>query len=409
MTEEIKQNSITWKLLHSWHIIFSFFGFSWLSFLYMFLKVKNKKWLFYSIIYFSSMIIAVYLTFKYPDAKTRPDFVIYYLTFVFILFLFSILHVFISLKEFWIRSLAYESLEKKTALDLETKIKKEMKAIDNPVDQVLTEFNETDTTVKILKFIFENIPFTPEFYYYMDLKRAIERYLDEPTEDMYQKVKKIAKFDNNIQKMLKTAKAIDKIDGGLGIFTGIKNSYDIITKKQKGRTFEADPQQALDAGIKAIALGYIISLISEGNSLNAFLEIKAGLELLYYFIAIELALPFTDNLIESGGKFLYKILQEKEKEISSRFIDFTDENSYQKAKSVLESISGKLDQASLVVSQNIKKIEENFRNALPSILNLADSTTGGIATALDIMPMWKLLGARLAAETCVYRVISSEK
>ncbi len=409
MIQEFKQKNLTWKLLHSWHVLFClFFGLSWLTFLYMYIKVRSKKWLLYSLVYFISVVLTMHFVYKYPDANTRPDYVIYYLVFFIFLWLFSIPHSLFSLKEFWIQSLIYESIEKKSTLDLETKVKKEMGAIDNPVDQILLEFNETDLTVKILKFIFENIPFTPQFYYYVDLRGALGRYIDEPSEKIYQELKKIAKFDDQIHKILKTARVIDKIDGGLGILTGIRNGYEIITKKTSERTFEADPQQALDAGIKAIVLGYMISLVSKQNFLNVFLDIKAGQELLYYFVAIELALPFTDNLIESGGSFLYKILQEREKEISSRFIDFSDKNSYLKARSVLEEIREAFDQTSLVVSQNFKRLESNFKNTLPGILNVADSTTGGIATVLDIMPIWKLLGARFAAEVCVYKVLNSE-
>ncbi|MFN3604557.1 MAG: hypothetical protein ACK4UJ_07585 [Leptonema sp. (in: bacteria)] len=410
MWENLKQKGLLWRLLNSWHILLTFFMglLSWITFFYMYSKGKKKSWLYFGFIYLIAVIALIYITTKYPDEKTRPDFVDYFIYSFIILWLFSIFYAIYSLQEFWLRIQTYETIKEQTSLDLETSIKKELGAIDNPVDQTLSEFKETDVSVKLLKFLFDNIPFTPEFYYYMDLKRAIKRYREEFTEEFYQEVRKIAKFNENIQKILKTAKAMDKIDSGLGIFTGLKNGYEIFTKKQKGRTYEADPQQAMDAGIKAVALGYMISLTSKDDPIKTFLEIKAGQELLYYFITVELALPFTDNLIESGSEFLYKLLQEKEKEISSRFISFTDKNSYQEARSILSTFSDKIDQMVLIINQNIKRLEDSFSNQLPRIMNITDSTTGGIATVLDLMPIWKLLGARVAAEICVYKALSNQ-
>lgn len=410
MLEELKQKNLMWKILNSWHILFTLpMGFlSWLTFFYMYFKGKKKSWLIAGIFYLISVIYLFYLVNQYPDEKLRPPFVVYMISAYFLIWFVSIVHSIVSLKEFWLRTITYDSVEEKKSLDLETSIKKEAKIIDNPIEEVLIEFKETDTTVKLVKFLFDNLPFTPNFLYYMDFRRAIPRYTEEHTTEFYKKIIQIAKFDDNVHKILKTSKAIDKIDGGLGIFTSLKNGYEVITKKEKERTFESDPQQAIDAGIKAIALGYIINLTSKENPLETFLELKAGQELFYYFVVIELALPFTDNLIESGGKFLYKILQEKEKEISNRFVSFTDQTSYEEAKTIVQKISDKLDQVALLVSQNIKPLEESLKNKLPSILNVADSTTGGIATLLDIMPIWKFLGARVAAELCILKALQNK-
>jgi len=241
----------------------------------------------------------------------------------------------------------------------------------------------------------------------MDFSRAIKRYRSDVSQEMIDQVREIAKYDDNLHKIVKTAKAIDKIDGGLGIFTELNNVYDAIKKPERERTFEADPQQAIDACIKAIALGYMIHLTSKDNPIKTFFELKAGAELFYYFIMVELALPFTDNLLEEGGKFLYKILQQKESEIENRFTNFADPTSYQQAKGILLSLSEQMDRIAIALSQNIKPFEEQLKNKLPSILNVTDSITGSIATFLDIMPIWKFLGARLATEAAIYRIIKN--
>jgi len=406
---KLQEKNILWKLLHSWHILLTLFmGFlSWLAFLYMYIKGKKKTWLIATIIYGTSVVALIYFVTKFPDQKTRPEYVQQYVYVYILAWIASILHSLISLKEFWLRAITNEELESDQIQTMETSIRKEMGVVDNPIENVLVEFKEDDNTVKITKFILDNLPMAPEFYYYMDFSRAIKRYRSEVSQEMINRVREIAKYDDDFHKILKTAKAIDKVDGGLGIFTGLNNVYDAIKKTDRERTFEADPQQAIDAGIKAIALGYMIHLTSKENPIKTFLELKAGQELFYYFITIELALPFTDNLLEEGGKFLYKILQQKESEIENRFKNFADATSYQQAKGILLSLSEQMDRVAIAISQNIKPFEEQLKNKLPSILNATDSITGSIATFLDIMPIWKFLGARLATEAAIYRTIKN--
>jgi hypothetical protein len=406
---KLQEKDILWKLLHSWHIVLTLFMglLSWLAFLYMYIKGKKKTWLISAIIYGTFVVGLIYLVTKFPDQKTRPEYVEQFIYGYFVVWIISILHALISLKEFWLRAITNEELESDQIQVLETNIRKEMGAVDNPIEEVLVEFKEDDNSVKITKFILDNLPMAPEFYYYVDFSRAIKRYRSDVSQEMIDKVREIAKYDDNLHKIVKTAKAIDKIDGGLGIFTGLNNVYDAIKKPERERTFEADPQQAIDASIKAIALGYMIHLTSKDNPIKTFFELKAGAELFYYFIMVELALPFTDNLLEEGGKFLYKILQQKESEIENRFTNFADPTSYQQAKGILLSLSEQMDRIAIALSQNIKPFEEQLKNKLPSILNATDSITGSIATFLDIMPIWKFLGARLATEAAIYRIIKN--
>lgn len=407
--DKLKEKNLLWKILHSWHIIFvAFMGFtSWITFLYMYIKGKKTRWLIATIVYLAITIITFYNLNKFPDKANRPEYFDYLVGLYFFAWLVSIIHAIASLREFWLRSIIYEEVQQEKAMEMETEIRKDMKIGLTPIEEVLLEYKEEDKTVKLTKFILDQLPMAPEFYYYKDLSRALKRYTDDSSLELIEKVRNIVKFDDNIHKILKTAKAIDKIDSGLGIITGIKNTYEIIKKVERKRTFEADPQQAIDAGLKAIALGYMISLISETNNLETFYQIKAGQELLFYYIAIELALPFMDNFIEEGGKFIYKILQQREAEIENRFASFTDEQSYHKARDIFQKVSVQIDRIALGISHAIKPFEDQLSQKLPSILNIADSTTGSIATILDIMPVWKFLGVRLATEAAVYKALKN--
>ncbi|HPJ38765.1 MAG TPA: hypothetical protein PLT75_09990, partial [Spirochaetota bacterium] len=53
-------------------------------------------------------------------------------------------------------------------------------------------------------------------------------------------------------------------------------------------------------------------------------------------------------------------------------------------------------------------VMQSVRSFLPSaatVGNVADSVTGAAATAMDVMPVWRFLGSRLAAEACVIRAV----
>ncbi len=407
MFEEIlKKRGWFWLLLNSLHIILaSFMGFtSWIAFLYMYIRTRKKGWLISALFYFLSAATILYLTNLFPDEKTRPSYFNFIITVYLLIWVFSILHILFSLKEFLLRINTLSEVSKEKEGTLSYQIKKEYGIIKNPIDETLSEFKENDTTVKIARFIFDNLPVTPEFLFYTNLREAARRYNFDYSNEREEKIINIAKYDENLHKIIKTGKAIDKIDAGLGIFTGLQNTYQKI-KKTNQRTFESDPQQAIDAATKAIALGYMIHLSFDENKIQNFLKLHSGIEILSYFLTIELALPFTDNFLEEGGKALYKLIQQNERQIESKFSSFAGETSFLEAKTILERLENQIQSLSSTISQSLKPFEETLSNKLPSILNIMDSVAGGISTSLDILPFWKFLSARLAAESAIYKSI----
>ncbi len=266
----------------------------------------------------------------------------------------------------------------------------------------LNEFQETDKTVRITKLILEHLPYSPPFIYYSNLKGAIERYnLPYSTEKENQIMNTLT--NENLNTIVKVGSTIDKIDTGLGIVTGFQNLFQKM-KKTNQRTFESDPQQAIDAATKAIALGYMIHLAFDENKIQNFLNTYAGKELLIYFLAVEIALPFTDNFIEEGGNLIYKLLNQNKSGIVSRFSNFGGESSFFQANEILTGLKEQINTMSSSITQSIKPLEEAILNKLPMILNISDSLTGGIATVLDFLPIWKFLSTRFAIESTIQKV-----
>jgi len=140
------------------------------------------------------------------------------------------------------------------------------------------------------------------------------------------------------------------------------------------------------------------------DKLKLFFETPAGEELALYYAGIEVALPFTDNLIEASGNWMGKLLDSTGSD-DSRFKEFAGSIPFEQARSILEGLKTHIDSTLVRVKPYLDPLRDKLANIAPTMMNIADSTTGAIATAFDIMPFWSFLGARLVAEAAAIRAV----
>jgi hypothetical protein len=407
----ITRKGLAWELLQSWYILLTLVPFgltAFLAFLYTFLRVKKITHLIASAVYLAGVVGLFVLLDKYPDLKSRPDWFNAAIAGLLGLWIVSVIHAIVIRKEFLLRLEAAEEKNSRDASMMRTKIRKEMGVSKNPVNDVLVEYTDDDLSVRICRAILNNLPFAPNFDSYTDIAGAVRRMNPDAGEELIRRAEQIAERDEGVLKVVKTGIALDRVDGGLSIYTGIKNSVDAIKNKDRKRTFEADPQQAADAGVKALALAYIIASLYDGSPVDrvkSFLSTKAGQEALIYFAAVEIALPFTDNLAQASGNWMSSLLAATGSEAEKRFTQFAQGESLEMAKGILQTLSQSLDRILDQTRNNLRPFIEKTQEVLPSIMNITDSVTGGAATALDLLPVWKLLCARIAAEACAIKAV----
>ncbi|MCB1173530.1 MAG: hypothetical protein KDK39_08200 [Leptospiraceae bacterium] len=274
--------------------------------------------------------------------------------------------------------------------------------MSNPIDTKLAEFKQDALTVKMMSTLFNVVPFTPEFQYYADLEGAVNRLggnLD--------KARELANGED-VANAIKIAGYLDTSDKLIAGYAGVKNIISFFggSSAEKKATFESDPQQALDAALKAAALSYLIYILYPGSiqeKVTAFRETPAGMEAAVYYALVEVALPFSDNLVDSGGNLISRLINSKDSEMASQFQKFIPGEAFTQATQVLsgltEPLNGYLEQAKAYTNPFAEKV----KGYLPSGMNVADSATGLAATGADLMPAWNLLGARLAAEAIALR------
>ena len=277
----------------------------------------------------------------------------------------------------------------------------------DPVSQALEKFQEKDVTVRVSSLLFGAIPKGPPFVFYRDLAGAVAR-VGGPGSALSEAAFEATKSDG-VARTLWVADKLDIADVALASYTGVSNVLSWLSGSKPGRrTFESDRQQAIDASLKVLGTAYLTSKLFTGTvkeQVASLLALPAGRELVSYLAVVELALPFFDNVVEGGWDFASKHLQGAMADGESKFVQVTGEKVAAMAGTVQE-MNGVLGQTMAGLQGHLGSIAGKLRSGLPSILSATDSITGAMATAMDALPAWRFMGARLAAEACVQRGIA---
>ena len=282
---------------------------------------------------------------------------------------------------------------------------------EKSLESVLGEFKSDDYTVKLVSTIFGIVPGGPDFVYYNNLEGAVARVAGgDPS--VLEKARVLAASDE-MKRAVWVADKLDMADAGLGVYSGVKNLLGLFggKKGEEKRTFESDPQQATDAALKAAGLAYMIHKMYPGGigeKIGMFRETPAGQELAIFFAVAEVALPFTDNLVEGGTNLVQKLISSRKGDMDSKFSSVVGSDALKQATGVLDQFTGPLGGYVDQVKGHTGPVAEKVKSFLPSgatMMNVGDSATGLAATGIDLMPVWRFLGGRAVAEACALRAM----
>ncbi len=282
---------------------------------------------------------------------------------------------------------------------------------EKAISDVIGKYSENDFTVKLCRTIFSVVPNFPPFQFYNTLDGAATR-LNVTDEAAKTKAGELAN-QPEIKSAVWVADAVDKADMGISVVTGVKNILSLFGGTRQQSTFEADPQQAVDAVMKAAALSYIIYKTMPGDigqKISRFFELPAGKELTLYYAMAEIALPFTDDLVSGGASLISRLFSRHRGDMNQKFSSVVGGDGMKQAGEVLEKMEKPLGEYIDMAKGHTGTVMNKIREFLPSastIGNIADSATGAAATAMDVMPVWSFLGSRAAAEACAYRALQN--
>lgn len=270
------------------------------------------------------------------------------------------------------------------------------------VESVLAGFSEDDATVRLLWALFGAIPGAPPVSFYRSLDEARMLLFPDLDDDAFVRAQAYA-ASPAVKQALDAADAIDTGDVGITVLTGVRTALTFFFG-DRSKALETDAQQGADAALKAVAIAWMIHVLVPGAPLEKIRrvrELPSGEALLTYYAAIELALPFADDAVSGTGTLLQRLLDRFGAKNRGRLDTAAGAGSEAAANGVLAGLMEPVDTLVRSLAGHTQQIAAATRQWLPPALATAGTVAGAVATAADAMPVYRLLGARLAAEVAI--------
>ncbi|MDP2341396.1 MAG: hypothetical protein Q8O67_10580 [Deltaproteobacteria bacterium] len=263
--------------------------------------------------------------------------------------------------------------------------------------------------MKIVNTIASVIPKVPPLTFYRFFEDAMREVAPSATQAQLDQARALTKTED-VEEALWAVDALDTGDKGIAVYTGLKSAYGLFFGSKGGPTsrFESDPQQATDAALKALGISYVVSKLFTGTipeKLAQFNRLPAGKHIMCYYGVAELALPFTDNVISGAGTVMQKLMDHAGKDSTTRIATLVGSAASSEAQGVFQALIGQFNSVASNVVQHVGPFADKVKSFLPGAMATTDKVAGMVATGVDMMPVWGLLGSRLAAEACAYRTI----
>jgi hypothetical protein len=273
----------------------------------------------------------------------------------------------------------------------------------NHVDAALQQFKSDDYTVRLCNAILGVLPFAPEMPSYVTLEGAAQALYPAGGGQVSRRADELASGEGATS-ALWVANAIDMGDQGIAVLSGLKSALGFFFGESKQDALETDPQQAIDAGLKLLGLAFMIHKLYPGSvreKVEAFHTTPAGQSLSLYYGAVEIGLPFADNVLSGGGGFVQRLMDRYGGDASAKLGSALGGDAARAAQGTLSELMGPIEGAASKVAPYARSVAEAARSHLPGFMGAADKVAGLVATGADALPVYRYLGARLAAESCV--------
>jgi hypothetical protein len=272
-------------------------------------------------------------------------------------------------------------------------------ATPRSIESVLGAFTEDDATVRLLWALFGAIPGAPAVSFYQSLDEARMLVFPELDDAGFARAQALAGSEG-VAQALNVADAIDTGDVGITVLTGVRSALTFFFG-DRAKALDTDAQQGADAALKAVAIAYMINTLVPGpvpEKITRLRALPSGEALLTYYAAIELALPFADDAVSGTGSLLSRLLERFASSNQGRLDGAAGAGAEAAARGVLAGLMEPVDSLVRGLSSQTTQIAAAASKWLPPAIATAGTVAGAVATAADAMPVYRLLGARLAAE-----------
>jgi hypothetical protein len=279
------------------------------------------------------------------------------------------------------------------------------------VEQVLAEYGESTITHRLLGALYGTVPGAGGFAPMRTLEDTLRTLNPNATAADVARARDIADRTDEIGDILWMGNLMDSGDKGYAVVTGLMSAWKLISG-QGAESLENDPQQRNDAVLKALCIAYMVYKAYPGSLQEraaAFQSSPAGKELAVYYGAVELALPFADNAAAMGANGFSQLLESQSGAQARRLSEMAQGREIGKASEMLTQVTSQLGGVAATASGYIQPMTQAIAPYLPSGATLGtatDKAAGAVATAADVLPVYRLLSARLAAESAARRALA---
>jgi len=276
--------------------------------------------------------------------------------------------------------------------------------VANNLIAALQEFDNTDKTVRLASAVMRIVPRAPEYRHAGGLKMLAQQLRVDPTPANMNRIRGLAAEDR-VTDALWMASALDTGDKVYGAYSGVKQAMNLFFGGKR-RNVDFDSSQRNDAAMKALGIAYIVHKAVPGSvsdKVKAFAEYEAGQMLIAWYAGIEVALPFADNVISGGPAFLDSLFESHLGDAVSRLSALPGVGSLDGVQDTLKGISSHLKNGVNRAQDKAPQLAEAARRVVPVVGRAADIATGMVAQGADLMPAYRLLGARFIGEATIRR------
>lgn len=275
------------------------------------------------------------------------------------------------------------------------------------VDFILADYGEEHLTVKLLWSIFGVLPGAPAMSVYRSVDECAM--LTAPGIDATALVKaKLYVNSDEARAVMDAADLLDKGDVGISVYTGLRSALSLFFGDRK-KALDTDPQQGADAALKALGIAWSVHKLFPGSvpeKVAALRALPSGEALLYYFAAVEVALPFTDDVATGVGSAMGNLVQKYGGGLAGKLEALGGAGAFASAQAMLTNLTGPLDGIAKSAADNAEKIAGTAKAYLPGAIATAGTVAGAVATAADALPIYRFLMARVVAEAAIQRAVA---
>jgi hypothetical protein len=189
------------------------------------------------------------------------------------------------------------------------------------------------------------------------------------------------------------------------VYTGLRSALKFF-QGDRTAAAETDPQQGADAALKAAAIAYMTHSLFPGSlteKVQALRATDAGQRLLAYYAAVEVAMPFADDVMKGTGGAVSSLMAKYGGSNLSRLESAAGLGASRESEGVMKELLGTLDGVVKSVSSHTGAIAAAVTKVMPKALAATDTVAGAVATGADALPVYRILGAQLVTEAALRR------